>query len=71
MSGRSPRGVRLDVDGTLVDSDDAHAGVSGVAFRTGGWADAALRGALAIYDDPAHLVADWSQSPFADAGARH
>ena len=32
------------------------AGVPAIALRCGGWNDAALAGAVAVYDDPAHLL---------------
>jgi HAD superfamily hydrolase (TIGR01509 family) len=41
------------------------AGVGCVAFRSGGWTDADLAGALAVYDDPADLLAQFAASPFA------
>jgi HAD superfamily hydrolase (TIGR01509 family) len=42
------------------------AGVRTIAFRCGGWwDDKALAGALAIYDDPAALLADFERSPLA------
>jgi phosphoglycolate phosphatase-like HAD superfamily hydrolase len=42
------------------------AGVPTIAFRCGGWwDDRALAGALAIYDDPAALLADFDRSPLA------
>jgi HAD superfamily hydrolase (TIGR01509 family) len=42
------------------------AGVATIAFRCGGWwDDKALAGALAIYDDPAALLADFERSPLA------
>jgi HAD superfamily hydrolase (TIGR01509 family) len=41
------------------------AGVAVVALRSGGWDDAALAGALAIYDDSADLLARYATSPFA------
>jgi HAD superfamily hydrolase (TIGR01509 family) len=42
------------------------AGVPTIAFRCGGWwDDKALAGALAIYDDPAALLADFERSPLA------
>jgi HAD superfamily hydrolase (TIGR01509 family) len=44
-----------------------HAGVRVVALRCGGWSDADLRGATAIYDDPADLLHRYADSPF---GAR-
>ncbi len=39
------------------------AGVSTVAVRCGGWRTADLRAALAIYDDPADLLARFDKSP--------
>jgi HAD superfamily hydrolase (TIGR01509 family) len=44
------------------------AGVDVVAFRCGGWTDTDLAGAIAIYDDPADLVAQYAWSPFALPG---
>jgi HAD superfamily hydrolase (TIGR01509 family) len=41
------------------------AGVRCVALRCGGWGDADLRGAVAVYDDPADLLARYAGSPFA------
>lgn len=41
------------------------AGVAIIALRCGGWDDHALTGAIAIYDDPADLLARWSDSPLA------
>ncbi|MDQ3033646.1 MAG: HAD family hydrolase [Myxococcota bacterium] len=43
------------------------AGVAIIAVRCGGWDDASLEGALAIYDDPADLLARWDESPLASA----
>jgi phosphoglycolate phosphatase-like HAD superfamily hydrolase len=40
------------------------AGVDTIALRCGGWwDDAALAGAVALYDDPAALVRAWQASP--------
>jgi phosphoglycolate phosphatase-like HAD superfamily hydrolase len=39
------------------------AGVETIAFRSGGWSDADLRGAVAIYDGPAHLRKEYERSP--------
>jgi phosphoglycolate phosphatase-like HAD superfamily hydrolase len=39
------------------------AGVDVVAFRCGGWGDADLRGALAVYDGPWDLLAQLGRSP--------
>jgi HAD superfamily hydrolase (TIGR01509 family) len=41
------------------------AGLSCIAFRSGGWDDEALRGAVAIYDDAAHLLRELGNSPVA------
>jgi phosphoglycolate phosphatase-like HAD superfamily hydrolase len=43
----------------------ARAGVATVALRSGGWSDEQLRQAIAIYDDPAHLLEGIETSPFA------
>ncbi|HEU0012390.1 MAG TPA: HAD family hydrolase [Longimicrobium sp.] len=40
------------------------AGVRCVALRCGGWGDEDLRDAVAIYDDPADLLARYAESPF-------
>ncbi|MCC7447559.1 MAG: HAD family hydrolase [Anaerolineae bacterium] len=44
-------------------------GVRVVAFRCGGRPDHELTGAFQIYDDPADLLAQYEQSPFADQAA--
>jgi len=44
------------------------AGVRCVALRCGGWDDAALEGAMAVYQDPADLLARYPDSPFAGTG---
>ena len=41
------------------------AGVRCVALRCGGWGDDELGGAVAVYDDPADLLARYADSPFA------
>jgi HAD superfamily hydrolase (TIGR01509 family) len=42
------------------------AGVRTIALRSGGWTDADLDEALAIYDDPADLLAHYNQSPLVE-----
>jgi phosphoglycolate phosphatase-like HAD superfamily hydrolase len=39
------------------------AGVAIIAFRSGGWSDRDLDGALAVYDGPADLLARIDASP--------
>jgi HAD superfamily hydrolase (TIGR01509 family) len=41
----------------------ARAGVVAIAFRSGGWDDEALAGALAVYDGPADLLSRLDGSP--------
>ena len=41
--------------------------VPSIALRSGGWADAALAGAMAVYDDPADLLANYDDSPLGRA----
>lgn len=41
------------------------AGVGVIAFRTGGFSDEELSGAIAIYDDPADLLGQYDRSPLA------
>jgi phosphoglycolate phosphatase-like HAD superfamily hydrolase len=36
-----------------------------VALRCGGWGDADLGDAVAVYDDPSDLLARYAESPFA------
>ncbi|MHB8597065.1 MAG: HAD family hydrolase [Ktedonobacteraceae bacterium] len=38
------------------------AGVGAIAFRSGGWKDADLKGAVAIYDGPADLLDHYDSS---------
>jgi HAD superfamily hydrolase (TIGR01509 family) len=40
-------------------------GVGTIAFRCGGWSDFDLSGAIAIYNDPADLLAHYDRSPLA------
>ncbi len=48
------------------------AGIKTIALRCGGWSDADLKGAIAIYDDPADLLAHYDESPLAQGvGAVH
>jgi HAD superfamily hydrolase (TIGR01509 family) len=62
---RLPPREALMLGDTPYDVEAARrAGVAIVALRCGGWDDAALRAAAAIYDDPADLVARYDASPF-------
>ncbi len=51
---------------TVYDIESAgRAGIQTIAFRSGGWSDQDLRGAVAIYDGPADLLAHYDDSLFA------
>jgi HAD superfamily hydrolase (TIGR01509 family) len=39
-------------------------GVRTIALRSGGWKSSELKGAVAVYNDPADLLAHWSESLF-------
>ncbi|MBD2102915.1 HAD family hydrolase [Leptolyngbya sp. FACHB-261] len=47
----------------------AKAGVKTIALRCGGWQDSGLADALAIYDNPADLLAHYDSSPLGSAVA--
>jgi phosphoglycolate phosphatase-like HAD superfamily hydrolase len=66
-SGMQP-GELLMLGDTPYDIEAADkAGVRTVAFRSGGWQDQDLAGAIAVYQDPADLLANFDVSPFAKA----
>lgn len=56
----------LMIGDTPYDVEAAHrAGVGIIAFRCGGWDDAGLKGAIAIYDGPEDLLRNYETSPLA------
>jgi len=64
--------LQLDASRVLMVGDTPYdieaaerAGLRTVAFRCGGHSDQHLSGAIAIYDDPADLLANLASSPFA------
>jgi phosphoglycolate phosphatase-like HAD superfamily hydrolase len=61
--GVGPREVVMIGDTPYDITAARAAGVSTVAFRSGGWSDRDLDGAIAIYDHPADLLARFEQSP--------
>jgi HAD superfamily hydrolase (TIGR01509 family) len=62
--GLSPDEVLMLGDTPYDIEAAARAGVGTLAFRCGGWDDAGLRGAVAVYDGPADLLARYEESPF-------
>ena len=66
---KMPPGDALMLGDTPYDIEAAgRAGVKTVAFRCGGWKDDGLKGAIAVYDGPADLLARFDGSPFARKG---
>jgi HAD superfamily hydrolase (TIGR01509 family) len=64
-SGSRPDEVIMIGD-TAFDIEAAtKAGIKTIALRCGGWSDPDLKGAIAIYDDPADLLAHYDESPLA------
>jgi HAD superfamily hydrolase (TIGR01509 family) len=60
-----PPGEVIMIGDTPYDVEAARrAGIGIIALRCGGWPDAALSAALAIYDDPADLLERYDLSPF-------
>ncbi len=56
----------LMIGDTTYDIEAARkVGVGTIAFRSGGWKDADLKGAVAIYDGPADLLDHYDSSPLA------
>jgi HAD superfamily hydrolase (TIGR01509 family) len=65
---RLPPAAAVMVGDTPYDLEAAaRARIPAIAVRCGGWADADLAGARAIYDDPADLLARYSRDLFARA----
>jgi phosphoglycolate phosphatase-like HAD superfamily hydrolase len=63
----SPESVLLLGDTPYDIAAGSRAGVDVVALRCGGWRDAALRGAAAVYNDACDLLRNYSTSPFFSA----
>ncbi len=64
--------ARLPADEMLMIGDTAYdieaakkVRVGTIAFRSGGWSDSDLKGAIAIYDGPADLLEHYDESPLA------
>jgi HAD superfamily hydrolase (TIGR01549 family) len=63
-SGGCPSDATLMLGDTPYDIEAARkAGIGVIAVRCGGWGDAGLSGALAIYADPADVLAHYDGSP--------
>jgi HAD superfamily hydrolase (TIGR01509 family) len=61
---KAPPAEAILIGDTPYDIEAAkRAGVRTIAFRTGGWRDEDLQGAIAIYDGPWHLLSEIERSP--------
>lgn len=68
---RLPAAEVLMVGDTPYDIEAAaRAGVRTVAFRSGGWTDRGLQGAIAVYAGPWDLLERFATSPFVAGGGR-
>ncbi len=63
--GRQPEETVMLGDTPFDVAAARRAGVGIIAFRSGGWDDAGLAGALAVYDGPADLLEHYDASPLA------
>ena len=62
----APAGEVVMIGDTPYDVEAAtRAGVAILGVRSGGWSDRELRGALAVYEHPADLLARYADSPLA------
>jgi HAD superfamily hydrolase (TIGR01509 family) len=62
---KCPASETIMIGDTPYDIEAARrAGIEIIALRSGGWVDSELRGAVAIYDDPADLLEHYDVSPF-------
>jgi HAD superfamily hydrolase (TIGR01509 family) len=61
-SGISPKHLVMIGDTPYDVEAAARADVRAIAFRSGGWDDASLKGAVQIYDGPADLLAHYDES---------
>lgn len=62
--GCAPNEVLMIGDTAYDIESAAKVGIKTIAFRCGGWSDYDLRGAIAIYNGPADLLAHFAESPF-------
>ena len=63
-SGLSPDAVVMLGDTPYDIQAAKKAGIGSIGVRCGGWSAPDLKGALAVYNDPADLLAHYAESPF-------
>ena len=67
--GCTRQGVVLIGDSPSDIATGERAGIDVVALRCGGWTDATLQGAIAVYEDHIHLLSQFALSPLGSAGS--
>ena len=68
LCGCKRDGVVLVGDSPYDVSAGERAGIDVIALRCGGWTDASLQGALAVYEDHVHLLSQFQTSPLGSLG---
>lgn len=66
--GCTREGIVLVGDSPYDVSAGERAGIDVIALRCGGWTDATLQGALAVYEDHIHLLSQFQTSPLGSLG---
>ena len=69
LCGCKRDGVVLVGDSPYDVSAGERAGIDVIALRCGGWTDASLQGALAVYEDHVHLLSQFQTSPLGSLGS--
>ena len=69
-SGIPPKNLVMIGDTPYDSAAAAKAKVRTIGFRSGGWTDAALQGAVEIYDGPADLLAHYDSSLLGKSGRK-
>lgn len=62
-------GIVLVGDSPYDVSAGERAGIDVIALRCGGWTDASLQGAMAVYEDHVHLLSQFQTSPLGSLGS--
>lgn len=62
-------GIALVGDSPYDVSMGERAGIDVIALRCGGWTDASLQGAVAVYEDHIHLLSQFQTSPLGSLGS--
>ena len=68
LCGCKREGVVLVGDSPYDVSAGERAGIDVIALRCGGWTDASLQGAVAVYEDHVHLLSQFQTSPLGSLG---